>query len=88
MSEDTRNGKIGIAAATPGSATKRAGNGDENVFGTLFDLANATAAKLEALWEEVGCSAEDRKEHLQGGRGGRERSEGREMKETKRVRQG
>ncbi|KAM3568947.1 hypothetical protein VYU27_008947, partial [Nannochloropsis oceanica] len=66
MSEDTRNGKIGIAAATPGSATKRAGNGDENVFGTLFDLANATAAKLEALWEEVGCSAEDRKEHLQG----------------------
>lgn len=71
MSEDTRNGKIGIAAATPGSATKRAGNGagngDENVFGKLFDLANATAGKLEALWEEVGCSAEDRKEHLQGG---------------------
>ena len=67
MSEDTRNGKIGIAAA-PGSAMKRAGNsGDENVFGKLFDLANATAGKLEALWDEVGCSAEDRKEHLQGG---------------------
>eukprot|EP00624_Nannochloropsis_granulata_P007904 evm.model.NODE_9953_length_5584_cov_18.896311.3 len=65
MSEDTRNGKIGIATAAPGSATKRAGNGDENVFGTLFDLANATAGKLEALWDEVGCSAEDRKEHLQ-----------------------
>lgn len=66
MSEDTRNGKIGIAAGLPGSATK-AGKGEENVFGKLFDLANATAGKLDALWEEVGCSAEDRKEHLQGG---------------------
>lgn len=77
MSEDTRNGKIGIAAATPASATKRAGNGDENVFGKLFDLANATAGKLEALWEEVGCSAEDRKEHLQGRWVGRQGGKGR-----------
>lgn len=69
MSEDTRISKAAPApnpaeptAAAAGSPSKSYGG----VFSGLFGLANGTAAKLDALWEEVGCSAEERREHLKG----------------------
>lgn len=72
MSEDTRVHKSmspapSKAMAGLGLSSPPAGKDDStNVFGKLFDLANSTASQLEALWEEVGCTAEDRKEHLHG----------------------
>ncbi|EKU22943.1 hypothetical protein NGA_0446400, partial [Nannochloropsis gaditana CCMP526] len=65
MSEDAGNKKIAIPAS-PVSCNLKAAQEDENVFGQLFCLANATAGSLEALWEEVGCSSEERREHLKG----------------------
>lgn len=76
MSEDTR-----ISKAAPNPAEPQAGAGGGGglhaspsksyggVFGGLFDLANGTAQQLDALWEEVGCSAEERREHLKGALG-------------------
>lgn len=70
MSEDTRISKAApnpaeptAAAAGPHASPSKSYGG---VFGGLFELANGTAQQLDALWEEVGCSAEERREHLKG----------------------
>lgn len=36
------------------------------VFKQLFDVVTSTAERLDGIWEHVGCSAEERKEHLDG----------------------
>lgn len=69
MSEDTR---ITKAAPAPNPAESSSGAGASpskshgGVFSGLFDLANGTAARLDALWEEVGCSPQERRDHLKG----------------------
>ncbi len=74
MSEDARITKAapnpaeqpppaGAGAGAGGASPSKSHGG---IFGGLFDLANGTAARLDALWEEVGCSAEERREHLKG----------------------
>lgn len=35
------------------------------IFSNLFELASSTARKLDAVWEQVGCQEDVRKEHLE-----------------------
>lgn len=36
------------------------------VFQKLFDVVTSTAERLDGIWEHVGCSPDERKEHLEG----------------------
>jgi hypothetical protein len=39
----------------------------EPVFQQLFDVAQGTAGSLNAIWDQVGCTTDERRQHLEGG---------------------